>query len=69
MCKYLCFNGLCASEASDARKNGADFCVFARGTSDDMKFCPVFVRWLRELYVCSSAYYLDDNNDILSVPF
>lgn len=69
MCKYLCFNGLCASEESDARKNGADFCVFARGTSDDMGLCPVFVRWLRGLFESSSAYFVDDYGNINSVPF
>lgn len=69
MCKYLCFNGLCASDDSDARKNGADYCVFARGTSDDMRLCPVYCRWLRELFGPSSAYYVDDDCNIISVPF
>lgn len=69
MCKYLCFNGLCASDESDARKNGVGLCVFARGTSDDMKLCPVYVRWLRNLFCSSSEYCLDDDCNVVCVPF
>lgn len=69
MCKYLCSNGLCASDSSDARKNGAAFCRYYRGTSEDMCCCPVYVAWLRLVFEDSDEFYVDEFGDILPIPF
>lgn len=69
MCKYLCANGLCASDSSDARKNGADFCIFARGTSEDMCACPVYIAWICSVFEDSEYFYVDVTGSILPIPF
>lgn len=69
MCKYLACNGLCASDSSDAHKNGAAFCLYYRGTSEDMCSCPVYVAWIRSVFDGSDEFYVDDVGNIAPIPF
>lgn len=69
MCKFLCANGLCASDSSDAHKNGADFCTLFRCTSEDMCRCPVYVAWIRVIFEGSDEYYVDDIGNVCPIPF